>query len=151
MTRLLRPPKPPSRLARNLSRHFASDFHDRERVEEERISDYDPARYCPIELGSTLEEPDTKELYTTLVKLGFGGTSTTWLCKEHKYVRADSLPALQKSTVCSQERCLQSPQSRRRVHDPQREEDIREDQIGRSRVGVFGGVILFARQNELSM
>jgi hypothetical protein len=81
MRRLFRPHKPPFRLARNLSRHFASDFHDRERVEEERISDYDPARYCPIELGSTLEEPDTKELYTTLVKLGFGGTSTTWICK----------------------------------------------------------------------
>jgi hypothetical protein len=84
MKRCFRPPILRSRLPLNVSRHFASDFHDRERVEEERISDYDPARYCPIELGSTLEEPDTKELYTTLVKLGFGGTSTTWLCKERK-------------------------------------------------------------------
>jgi hypothetical protein len=84
MERLFRPPKLPSRLPHNVSRRFVSNFHDRERVEEERISDYDPARYCPIELGSTIEEPDTKELYTTLVKLGFGGTSTTWLCKERK-------------------------------------------------------------------
>jgi hypothetical protein len=84
MKRVFRPLKLPSCLPHNVSRRFVSNFHDRERVEEERISDYDPARYCPIELGSTIEEPDTKELYTTLVKLGFGGTSTTWLCKERK-------------------------------------------------------------------
>ena len=84
MKRLFRPPKLTSHLPHNVLRRFVSNFHDRERVEEERISDYDPARYCPIELGSTIEEPDTKELYTTLVKLGFGGTSTTWLCKERK-------------------------------------------------------------------
>lgn len=86
MKRWLRPPRLQLRLPHNVSRHFAIRFHEREHVEEERLSDYDPARYCPIEPGSTLEGPDTNESYTTMVKLGFGGTSTTWLCKERKYV-----------------------------------------------------------------
>lgn len=79
MTRLFRPPKLSTRLRPHLPRHFTPKFHGRERVEEEDIYDYDPARYCPIELGSMIDDS-----YTTLVKLGYGGTSTTWLCKERK-------------------------------------------------------------------
>jgi hypothetical protein len=133
MKRWFRPPRLRPRLSSNLSRRFTSKFHERERVEEERISDYDPARYCPIELGSTLDDT-----YTTMVKLGFGGTSTTWLCRGRKYAVIEHLPIYYRLTVFQQEQRLQSPQSRRRVHDPQGEKDVGEDCIRGSQVGVFG-------------
>ncbi|KAK5113555.1 hypothetical protein LTR62_003424 [Meristemomyces frigidus] len=51
-------------------------------VDEESLSGYNPQRYCPIKPGSTLAQS-----YTALVKLGYGRASTTWLCKDIKYVR----------------------------------------------------------------
>jgi serine/threonine-protein kinase SRPK3 len=54
-------------------------------VDEETLSDYDPARCCPIEPGSILDQS-----YTTMVKLGYGRTSTTWLCKDSKYVSSEA-------------------------------------------------------------
>lgn len=55
-------------------------------IDEETLSDYDSSRYSPIEPGSTLDQS-----YTVMVKLGNGRTSTTWLCKDHKYVRSKCL------------------------------------------------------------
>jgi hypothetical protein len=52
-----------------------------DRIDEETLSDYEPARYCPIAPGSILDQS-----YTALVKLGYGRTSTTWLCKDSEYV-----------------------------------------------------------------
>jgi hypothetical protein len=52
-------------------------------VDEETLSDYDPVRYYPIKPGSTLGHS-----YIAVVKLGYGRTSTTWLCKDYKYVRS---------------------------------------------------------------
>ncbi|RMY82262.1 hypothetical protein D0862_12072 [Hortaea werneckii] len=48
-------------------------------IDEESLSSYNPINYCSIEPGSILDES-----YTAMVKLGYGRTSTTWLCKDGK-------------------------------------------------------------------
>jgi serine/threonine-protein kinase SRPK3 len=68
------------------SRRFVSSkLRKTEYVDEETLSDYNSARYCPIEPGSTIGQS-----YTALVKLGYGRTSTTWLCKDPKYVSSET-------------------------------------------------------------
>jgi hypothetical protein len=62
-------------------RFISSKCKERELVDEKTLSDYDPRRHCPIERGNTLGKA-----YTTLVKLGYGRTSTTWLCKDGRDV-----------------------------------------------------------------
>lgn len=110
MMRWFRPPKLTTRPPSSYSRRYASKFLDHEYAEEERIPDYDPARYCPIELGNMLDDT-----YTIMVKLGFGGTSTTWLCKERKYARAlnvvDLDTSLQSSTEAMSTKSSRSAQS----------------------------------------
>ena len=88
MKGLLRPTKLSVRLPSTPWRHFAFRFNDRGHVEEEELDDYDPAKYCPIHIGTTIEdtwEGKLEDSYTTMAKLEFGNTSTTWLCKEHKH------------------------------------------------------------------
>lgn len=56
------------------------------RIDEESLSGYIPETYCPIEPGGKLGPS-----YTALVKLGYGRTSTTWLCKDHMCVSSPLL------------------------------------------------------------
>lgn len=53
-------------------------------IDEETLSDHDPSQYHQIKPGCTLLGDSS---YTAMVKLGYGRTSTTWLCKDHRYVR----------------------------------------------------------------
>ena len=46
------------------------------RVDEESLSDYGPARHCPLQPSSVLGGS-----YTAVVKLEYGRTSTTWLAQ----------------------------------------------------------------------
>ncbi|KAJ2990091.1 hypothetical protein NUW54_g8582 [Trametes sanguinea] len=53
-------------------------------VEEEMIPWYDPKDFYPVELGEVLHSR-----YQVIGKLGYGGYSTVWLCRdlaEHRYV-----------------------------------------------------------------
>ncbi len=50
---------------------------DSELVEEETIRCYNPSQYYPVTIGQ-----DFHERYVTAVKLGCGGYSTVWLCKD---------------------------------------------------------------------
>jgi hypothetical protein len=66
-------------------RSISSRLRNMGYVDEETLSDYNPVTYCPVEPGSTLDQS-----YTAMVKLGYGRTSTTWLCKDHQYVSSDA-------------------------------------------------------------
>lgn len=111
-----------------LRRFTTPSLRNRDSVDEETLSDYDPARYFRIVPGSTIGRS-----YTAKVKLGYGRTSTTWLCKDHEYVPPElsTTPRCQYCTHPQQKR-LQSLESRRSRLNTQREEDIRKDQISRS-------------------
>lgn len=54
------------------------------KVEEEEIPDYVAERFYPVRLGEVI-----RDQYQTVVKLGFGSSSTIWLArdlKNHRYV-----------------------------------------------------------------
>jgi hypothetical protein len=48
-----------------------------ERVEEETLINYKAARYYPVQIGDVFHSR-----YQILAKLGFGMTSTVWLCRD---------------------------------------------------------------------
>lgn len=48
-----------------------------QRVEEERLPFYNHREYCPVALGQVL-----RERYQVSAKLGYGTTSTVWLCHD---------------------------------------------------------------------
>ncbi|GJD01162.1 protein kinase [Colletotrichum higginsianum] len=48
-----------------------------ERVEEERLPFYNPKDYYPMPIGMVLEDR-----YQVVAKLGYGTTSTVWLCHD---------------------------------------------------------------------
>ena len=52
-----------------------------ERIEEEKIIGYKAERFYPVHLGEVF-----KSRYQVVAKLGFGGSSTVWLCRDLKYV-----------------------------------------------------------------
>ncbi|KAF3482010.1 CMGC/SRPK protein kinase [Arthroderma uncinatum] len=55
-----------------------------QKIEEERFGDYLAERYYPIDIGETFQSR-----YQVITKLGFGATSTVWLCRdlqEHRYL-----------------------------------------------------------------
>lgn len=52
-----------------------------EKIEEERIPDYKAERFYPVRLGDVFESR-----YQVVAKLGFGTTSTVWLCRDLRYV-----------------------------------------------------------------
>jgi hypothetical protein len=52
-------------------------------IEEESLSSYDPAKYFPVKIGDVLHDQ-----YSVKVKLGFGRSSTTWLCQDKRYIIA---------------------------------------------------------------
>ncbi|KAG6003500.1 hypothetical protein E4U21_001991 [Claviceps maximensis] len=53
-------------------------------MDEERLPDYNPKFFFPVELGAIYDDR-----YQTITKLGFGGCSTIWLARDlldHRYV-----------------------------------------------------------------
>ena len=48
-----------------------------ERIEEETVANYQADHYYPIELGNVFHSR-----YQVVAKLGFGTTSTVWLCRD---------------------------------------------------------------------
>jgi serine/threonine-protein kinase SRPK3 len=55
-----------------------------ERIDEESLSDYDPKSYYPVQSNDTVGG-----IFRAKVKLGYGRTSTTWLCTDDQYVPSD--------------------------------------------------------------
>ncbi|KAI7329332.1 hypothetical protein KC315_g6206 [Hortaea werneckii] len=49
-----------------------------QRVEEETVPNYDSSRYYPVQIRDIFQNR-----YEVLGKLGYGATSTTWLCRDH--------------------------------------------------------------------
>lgn len=50
-------------------------------VEEETIQGYKAENFYPVKLGEVIASR-----YQVVAKLGFGTTSTVWLCRDLKYV-----------------------------------------------------------------
>ena len=48
-------------------------------VEEETVPNYDSGRFFPIHLGAVLQSR-----YHVVAKLGFGTSSTVWLCRDEQ-------------------------------------------------------------------
>jgi hypothetical protein len=48
-----------------------------ERIEEETVANYQADQYYPVELGNIFHSK-----HQVLAKLGFGTTSTVWLCRD---------------------------------------------------------------------
>jgi serine/threonine-protein kinase SRPK3 len=55
-----------------------------EKIDEESLSDYDPRSYYPVQSNEIVCGS-----FKTKVKLGYGRTSTTWLCTDDQYVLSD--------------------------------------------------------------
>jgi hypothetical protein len=53
----------------------------KERIEEERIPGYKAGNFYPVRLGEVF-----KSRYQVVAKLGFGTSSTVWLCRDLRYV-----------------------------------------------------------------
>ena len=49
--------------------------------EEETLPDYLKERYYPVHIGEVF-----KSQYQVVTKLGFGSSSTVWLCRDLRYV-----------------------------------------------------------------
>jgi serine/threonine-protein kinase SRPK3 len=49
-------------------------------VEEESIPNYKAQRYYPVRIGEVFDER-----YQVIGKLGYGSSSTVWLCRDLKY------------------------------------------------------------------
>lgn len=81
----------PTRALSILPNSPLSKFYSTAKIDEESISDYDPARYYPVQLNETLGGS-----YKTRVKLGFGRTSTTWLCTDDQY----AMPIIRSTIQC---------------------------------------------------
>lgn len=59
----------------------------REKLEEENWEWYSPATFYSVRIGQVLHSR-----YQTLGKLGYGTSSTVWLCRDLRYLlRLDSL------------------------------------------------------------
>lgn len=51
------------------------------RLEEETLLHYTASSFYPVHIGQIFHEK-----YQVKVKLGFGGSSTVWLCQDKKYI-----------------------------------------------------------------
>lgn len=56
---------------------YPSTNADQVFLEEETLSHYDASSYYPVHIGQTF-----RNRYEVAVKLGFGGSSTVWLCHD---------------------------------------------------------------------
>ena len=50
-------------------------------VEEERLPFYNRDHYYPMRIGEVL-----KDRYQVVAKLGYGASSTVWLCRDLRYL-----------------------------------------------------------------
>lgn len=57
-----------------------------EPIEEEELPNYKPERYYPVLIGQVLQDR-----YQITGKLGFGGGSTVWACRDLKHVQVRKL------------------------------------------------------------
>lgn len=57
-----------------------------EPIEEEELPNYKAERYYPVLIGQVLQDR-----YQITGKLGFGGGSTVWACRDLKYVQVHKL------------------------------------------------------------
>lgn len=53
-------------------------------VEEERLPFYNRSHYYPMRIGEVL-----KDRYQVIAKLGYGTSSTVWLCRDLRYLISD--------------------------------------------------------------
>jgi hypothetical protein len=68
-----RSPSPPRELPTTVPETVADDVL----IEEEAFSWFDPDNWYPVKIGDVLDAQ-----YQVLLKLGFGGCSTAWLCRD---------------------------------------------------------------------
>jgi len=52
---------------------------NKQKLEEERLPDYQAERFYPVQLGEIVNDR-----FQILAKLGFGTASTAWLCRDLK-------------------------------------------------------------------
>lgn len=57
-----------------------------EKIEEETLPTYHAEKYYPVHIGEVLNNQ-----YQVLAKLGYGVTSTVWLCRDLRYTEANLL------------------------------------------------------------
>jgi hypothetical protein len=92
-----------------------------EKIDEESLSDYDPKSYYPVQFNENVGG-----IFRAKVKLGYGRTSTTWLCTDDKYVLSVvygwNLP------TDAPQRDIQGHQDWESRVNPKRERCIRETQ-----------------------
>ena len=72
-----RPPSPP----RPVPTEGFNLLHKSTPLEEEGFDYYRPERFYPVRLGEVF-----KSKYQVIGKLGFGGHSTAWLCRDLRWV-----------------------------------------------------------------
>lgn len=80
----LRDPRTMASAASPVREFRSSDFNEIDlsrKIEEERLPDYVAERYYPVAIGETFQSR-----YQVVTKLGFGATSTIWLCRDLQYV-----------------------------------------------------------------
>ncbi|KAK4989742.1 hypothetical protein LTR66_006998 [Elasticomyces elasticus] len=70
---LLRTSLPPQRFLHTDSK----SVNNARKLEEETLPDYEPKDFYPVTIGEVF-----KRRYQTLGKLGYGGNSTVWLCRD---------------------------------------------------------------------
>ncbi|EGD84129.2 hypothetical protein H112_07823 [Trichophyton rubrum D6] len=63
---------------------------ERQKIEEERYGNYVAERFYPVHIGETFQSR-----YQVITKLGYGATSTVWLCRDLQYVSR-----LQSAIIC---------------------------------------------------
>ena len=65
---------------RLLWQHVASRLHkEHSLIEEEKVSECAPERWYPVTIGETFLQQ-----YKAIGKLGWGRTSTVWLCQDQR-------------------------------------------------------------------
>lgn len=67
----------PPRLSNRLPASGFVKLDPSEKIEEEQLPGYDPEEYYPVYLGEVFASR-----YQTVSKLGYGTSSTTWLCRD---------------------------------------------------------------------
>jgi hypothetical protein len=63
--------------ARRFSFSGFVELNHTERIEEETLQCYDAEKYYPVRLGDVF-----RSRYQTIAKLGYGVSSTVWLCRD---------------------------------------------------------------------
>ncbi len=110
-------PKAPSPVTLLPPREFPSSGFEvidpSQRVEEERLPFYHPDEYYPMRIGAVIQDR-----YQVVAKLGYGMTSTVWLCHDLRYALlpsnfdrpfAESLRLRLEKGYTGRSRCISTP------------------------------------------